>query len=99
MDRFRGRVALVTGASSGIGEGIARELCVLQGMKVIGCARRKDRLDNLQKTYAGILTNLNKIGCYLVKMWGFFTELSAEYCSKGKFYGYKCDLENDEDVK
>jgi len=55
MDRFRGSVALVTGASAGIGEGIARELCVVHGMKVVGCARRQDRLTELENSYAGII--------------------------------------------
>uniref|UniRef100_A0A3Q0RKN6 Dehydrogenase/reductase SDR family member 11 n=1 Tax=Amphilophus citrinellus TaxID=61819 RepID=A0A3Q0RKN6_AMPCI len=36
--RWRGRVALVTGASVGIGAAIAVEL-VRFGMKVVGCAR------------------------------------------------------------
>ncbi|XP_041654252.1 dehydrogenase/reductase SDR family member 11-like [Cheilinus undulatus] len=48
MNRWRGRVVLVTGASVGIGSVIAKEL-VRQGMKVVGCARD---LEKLQKVAA-----------------------------------------------
>ena len=43
MERWSGRVALVTGASTGIGAGIATAL-VKNGMIVIGVARDVDRI-------------------------------------------------------
>ncbi|KAM8835297.1 dehydrogenase/reductase SDR family member 11-like [Synchiropus picturatus] len=46
MERWRGRVALVTGASVGIGAAVARAL-VQQGMKVVGCARNVDKIEKL----------------------------------------------------
>ena len=46
MDRWRDRVALVTGASSGIGAAVALMLAE-KGMKVVGCARRVDKIREL----------------------------------------------------
>ena len=43
MERWEGRVALVTGATSGIGRAIAIAL-VQHKMKVIGCGRQIDKL-------------------------------------------------------
>ncbi|KAL3991662.1 translation initiation factor eIF-2B subunit alpha [Sarotherodon galilaeus] len=46
MERWRGRVALVTGASVGIGAAVAVELVRL-GMKVVGCARDVGKIQQL----------------------------------------------------
>ena len=43
MERWSGRVALVTGGSVGIGAAIVRRLAS-HGLKVITCARRLDKI-------------------------------------------------------
>ena len=44
MDKWNGRVALVTGASSGIGAAISKAL-VQRGMTVIGASRGVDKVE------------------------------------------------------
>ena len=53
MDRWRGRVAVVTGASAGIGAAVCK-LLANEGMKVVGCARRLEKVEELAKENANI---------------------------------------------
>ena len=53
MDRWRSRVAVVTGASAGIGAAVCR-LLANEGMKVVGCARRLEKVEELAKENSNI---------------------------------------------
>ncbi|KAJ3642954.1 hypothetical protein Zmor_025699 [Zophobas morio] len=52
MDRWRGKVAIVTGASAGIGVEIVKQL-VDEGVLVVGLARRVERIEKLVKELEG----------------------------------------------
>lgn len=66
MKRWAGRVALVTGASAGIGASVARRL-VAEGMKVVAVARRIDRLQAMGNELKGKPGTLIPIKCDLTK--------------------------------
>jgi len=52
LESWQNKVALVTGASSGIGRAVALKLAQA-GMRVVGCARRLEALQELQNDLGG----------------------------------------------
>lgn len=64
MERWNGKVAVVTGASSGIGEGIAI-LLVKHGMKVVGLARREERLNQVKNKLQDCIGKFYPVKCDL----------------------------------
>ncbi|XP_070185743.1 dehydrogenase/reductase SDR family member 11-like isoform X2 [Littorina saxatilis] len=66
MDRWVGRVALVTGASSGIGHSVAKALVTL-GMKVVGCARTVEPIQVLAREMQNQQGSLTAIRCDISK--------------------------------
>ncbi|KAK3593626.1 hypothetical protein CHS0354_025519 [Potamilus streckersoni] len=81
MERWVGRVALVTGASAGIGEALVRKLAQL-GMKVIGCARQIEKIEKLKNELKGIPGSVTAIQCDLSKeeeILAMFEKIRAEF--------------------
>ncbi|MEW6368492.1 MAG: SDR family oxidoreductase [Acidobacteriota bacterium] len=62
MSAFDGRVALITGASSGIGAALARELA-RQGASLALLARRTDRLESLAEEIRGMGRRAISVTC------------------------------------
>lgn len=62
MERWSGKVAVVTGATGGIGAAIAVQL-VKSGMIVVGLARRKDKIEALRASLFGAPGQLNAVEC------------------------------------
>ncbi len=50
---LRGRLIVVTGASSGLGREIARRLACVEGASIVVAARRRDRLEDLKADVEG----------------------------------------------
>lgn len=66
MERWSGRVAVVTGASAGIGAAIAQEL-VKKGLKVVGLARRVERIKQLEGSLQSESGKLYALKCDITK--------------------------------
>lgn len=67
MERWSGKLAVVTGASAGIGAGICIEL-VKSGMIVVGLARREERIESLKTEIPNELRkNLHALKCDVSK--------------------------------
>lgn len=81
MDRWAGRVALVTGASVGIGAAITRRL-VKAGMKVVGCARGVEKIQAIAEELKDQPGSLLAIKCDLSKeeeILAMFDTIKKEY--------------------
>ncbi|XP_017780850.1 PREDICTED: farnesol dehydrogenase-like [Nicrophorus vespilloides] len=62
MERWNGKVVVVTGASSGIGEALVENL-VRQGLQVAGLARRVERIEENAKKLEGCKGKLHAFYC------------------------------------
>ncbi|XP_063709853.1 farnesol dehydrogenase-like [Culicoides brevitarsis] len=67
MDQWKGKVAVVTGASAGIGADIVRDL-MKAGVHVVGLARRKERMEKLSLELANAPGKLYPIECDISNM-------------------------------
>ncbi|XP_067014726.2 farnesol dehydrogenase-like [Anabrus simplex] len=83
MERWSGRVALVTGASSGIGAAVAYQLQD-HGVHIVAVARR---VDKIEEAVAKARTD--------AKTRGRYHESKAK---PGKLYAKKCDVSKEEDI-
>ncbi|GBN36647.1 Dehydrogenase/reductase SDR family member 11 [Araneus ventricosus] len=101
MDRWQGRVAVVTGASAGIGAELFRAL-VRHGMKVVGCARSMDKIkaiaeEDAMKASHGKLVGVGRNLANESDILSMFDEIRRTFdrldvCINNAGLGYECSL-------
>ena len=68
MERWQNKVAVVTGASSGIGAAIVKDL-VKNGLQVVGLARRVERVEEIKSQLpAALQSKLTALKCDVSKL-------------------------------
>ncbi|KAB7508038.1 Dehydrogenase/reductase SDR family member 11 [Armadillidium nasatum] len=90
MERWKGRVALVTGASAGIGAAVCKVL-VEAGMNVVGAARGVEKIEILANSLHDAKGTLTAVKCDVTKeedIYNLFREI------KGKFGGVDICVNN-----
>ena len=88
MDRWKNRIVLITGASSGIGATICK-LLSQNGMKVVGCARRFEKMEEMKDRL---------LNFYPYKVRSKIWIHSLRMCNKINF-SYKCDMRNEDEIR
>jgi NADP-dependent 3-hydroxy acid dehydrogenase YdfG len=78
MQDLTGKVAVVTGASSGIGEAAAR-LLVSEGVNVVLAARRQDRIDALAQELGDKATAIAADVSNVDQVWTLFEEVGRRF--------------------
>lgn len=87
MNRWVGRVALVTGASAGIGAAVCRKL-VEQGLIVVGCARSVEKIQKV----SSLLQSVSIAHWHPNKLSDDLKD------AKGKLHARQCDLTKEDEI-
>ncbi|XP_065913784.1 dehydrogenase/reductase SDR family member 11-like [Dysidea avara] len=99
MERWKGRVAIITGASAGIGYELSKRLVQL-GVVVVGCARNIAAIENLSQELSTSGGKLVAIKCDVGKEEDILSMMSAiksqfggaDICVNSAGIGHECQL-------
>ena len=94
MEHWRGKVALVTGASSGIGYDTAKKLAEL-GMNVVGCARNTAKIE--VRSCSVKSSCIKYAMSYTHAPQALSSELKA-VSGSGDLLSVKCDVRHEEEI-